>query len=57
MVEDKQLRINIAVIKDMLERGDLSEECWVQSARQIANVLTKRGANPELLLSATSGSF
>ena len=55
LVEDKQLRINIAVIKDMIERKDLSEVCWVQSARQIANALTKRGASPELLLSAVSG--
>ena len=55
LVEDKQLRINIAVIRDMLERRDLSEVCWVQSARQIAIVLTKRGASAELLLSAVSG--
>ena len=55
LVEDKQLRINIAVIRDMLERRDLSEVCWAQSARQIANVLTKRGASAELLLSAVSG--
>ena len=56
LVEDKQLRINIAVIRDMLERRDLSEVCWVQSARQIANVLTKRGASTELLLSAAPGN-
>ena len=55
LAEDKQLLINIAVIRDMLERRDLSEVCWVQSARQIANVLTKRGASAELLLSAVSG--
>ena len=55
LVDDKQLRINIAVIRDMLEREDLREVCWVQSARQIANVLTKRGANADLLLSAISG--
>ena len=54
LVDDKQLRINIAVIRDMLERGDLSEVCWVQSARQMTNVLTKRGARAELLLSAVS---
>ena len=53
-VDDKHLRINLAVLGDMLERGELSSVTWVQSARQLANVFTKRGASAELLLSAVA---
>jgi hypothetical protein len=54
-VDDKHLRINLALLSDMLERGDLSSVTWVQSARQLANVLTKRGASAHQLLSAVGG--
>ena len=53
-VDDKHLRINLAVLGDMLERGELSSVTWVQSARQLANVFTKRGASAEPLLSAVA---
>ena len=51
-VEDKLLRIHMAVLNDLLERKELASVTWVQSARQIANALTKRGASVNLLLSA-----
>ena len=54
-VDDKHLRINLAVLGDMLQREELSSVSWVQSAHQIANVLTKRGVNADLLISAVTG--
>ena len=53
-VDDKHLRINLAVLGDMLEQGEISSVTWVQSARQLANVFTKRGASAEPLLSAVA---
>jgi hypothetical protein len=49
-VDDKHLRINIAVLRDMIEKRDITVS-WVQSAKQLANALTKRGADTGLLLS------
>ena len=51
-VEDKHLRIDVAVLRDMLHRGDVSEVSWVQSSRQLANALTKAGASTSQLVSA-----
>lgn len=51
-VEDKLLRINMAVLRDMLQRGDIHSVSWVQSSLQLANVLTKRGASAEPLIAA-----
>jgi transposase InsO family protein len=57
-IEDKQLRINMAVLRDMLSKHDIQSVCWVQSTRQLANVLTKRGASPGSLLAAVgNGAF
>ena len=49
-VDDKHLRINIAVLREMIEKRDITVS-WVQSAKQLANALTKRGADASLLLS------
>ena len=49
-VEDKLLRINMAVLKDMLYRRDLHSVSWVQTAHQLANALTKKGACPLKLI-------
>ena len=56
-VQDKQLRINIAVLRDMLAKKDIQSVSWVRSAKQLANPLTKRGANCNPLLAALSGSY
>jgi hypothetical protein len=53
-VEDKYLRINIAVLRDMLSKHDLHSVSWVRSAHQLANVLTKRGASGASLIAAIS---
>ena len=51
-VEDKYLRINIAVLRDMLSQQDLHSVSWLRSSRQLANVLTKRGASSASLVAA-----
>lgn len=53
-IEDKHLRINMAVLRDMLARGDLHSVEWVQSSCQLADALTKRGASVSSLIAAIS---
>ena len=54
VLEDKLLRINMAVLRDLLSRRELHEVIWVQTSCQLADALTKRGANAEPLLEAVS---
>ena len=56
LVEDKHLRIDLAVLRDMLHRRELTSVAWVQSARQLADVLTKRGAKADPLLSVITAA-
>ena len=44
-VEDRRLRIDIAVLRDMLERGEVAEVAWVDASGQLADCLTKKGAS------------
>ena len=44
-VAEKRLRIDIAVLKQMVQKGEL-KLFWVESKAQLADVLTKRGVNP-----------
>ena len=43
-VLDKRLRIDIAVLKEMLERKELSQIKWIDKNCQLVDSLTKRGA-------------
>ena len=43
-VLDKRLRTGIAVLKEMLERKELSQIKWIDKNYQLADSLTKRGA-------------
>lgn len=54
MVEDKRLRIDISVLRDMLEKNELKEVLWVDTSQQLADCLTKRGASTERLREAVS---
>ena len=49
-VQDKRLRIEVASIKQMLERKEITSVQWVGTKDQIANCLTKGGASPYDLL-------
>ena len=44
-VDHRRLRIDIAVLVGMLERGEIQRVSWVDSASQLADCLTKRGAS------------
>ena len=50
LVEDRSLRINMAVLRDMMTRGDIQNVEWVETAKQLADCLTKKGASPVLLM-------
>lgn len=49
-VVDKRLRIDLSILKEMIDRGEITDVKWIDSKKQIANCLTKRGASAEGLL-------
>ena len=51
-VDDKRLRIDIAVLDEMLEKKEINNVSWVDSSSQLADCLTKRGASTEKLRAA-----
>ena len=53
-VEDNRLRIDIAVLDDMISRKEICEVKWVDSSQQLADCLTKRGVSPGRLRAAVS---
>ena len=53
-VDDRRLRIDIAVLQDMIQKKEIRTVSWVDSAHQLANCLTKRGASAEHLRAVIS---
>ena len=53
-VDGKRLRIEIAILKEMLQNEVISKISWVSTNNQLANCLTKGGANSQHLLEAIS---
>ena len=51
-IDDKRLRLDMAVIRDMLNREELHSVSWVDTASQLADCLTKRGASSQRLRDA-----
>ena len=49
-LEDKRLKADICVLRDYLRKGDIQQACWTTTERQLADSLTKSGANPAKLL-------
>ena len=49
-VSEKWLRLEVGAIKDMIETGQIQELKWTESAKQLADCLTKEGASPLVLL-------
>ena len=45
LVDDKRLRIDIAAIKESIEKEEIGTVRWVQGKDQLADCLTKRGAS------------
>lgn len=53
-VHEKRLRINIAEIQRMMVTGEVQAVEWVQSRLQLADALTKRGADSDWLMECLS---
>ena len=57
-IVDRRLRIDLSILKEMLERKEISEIRWIDSQKQLANCLTKKGASAvNLLTSLRSGKL
>ena len=54
-VDDRHLRIDISVLKDMLSAEELKEVTWVDTSKQLADCLTKKGASCNKLRAVVSG--
>ena len=50
--EEKRLRIEIASIRESIRRKEIEVE-WVENQRQLADVLTKQGADSSKLMRAS----
>ena len=50
MAEERRLRIDLAIIKQMLHNKELSDLQWIPSKDQLADCLTKQGSNPIYLM-------
>ena len=50
LVAEKRLRIDIASIKQMMQKGEISQVIWVDTSCQISDCLTKRGASNAKLM-------
>ena len=53
IVSDRRLRVDIARIKEMVERNEINVH-WIIGKNQLADALTKRGASTESLLNVLS---
>ena len=45
LVDDKRLQLDIASIKESMDRNEIRSINWIQGDSQLANCLTKRGAS------------
>ena len=57
MVDDRRLRIDLAVIRDMTEKREITSISWVDTSLQLADCLTKRGASTASLRAAVCGEL
>lgn len=55
-VQDKRLRVDIARLRQLVERNELSQVEWVDNTSQIADCLTKKTASTRVLLNALHNS-
>ena len=51
---DRRLRIDISILREMLQKKEIKERKWVNSKTQLANSLTERGASSDLLINVLS---
>ena len=55
-LEDKRLVIDVSILRDMLQRNELSEFKWISTEHQVANTLTKQGASDQLLVNVLNNT-
>lgn len=55
LVDDRRLRIDIAAIKQSIDKGEITTVRWIEGNNQIANCLTKAGASGNQLLAIFQG--
>ena len=53
-VTERRLRIEINSFKQLIENKDIASINWIQTEKQIANVLTKNGASGQNILNSFS---
>lgn len=51
MVDDRKLRIDIGALRESLQLGEITSIQWCPGSHQLANCMTKRGADGRQLLS------
>ena len=56
-LEYKRLELDIAIVREMLDKTELDKVEWVPTDQQLADCLTKRGASSEKLLDALKGNW
>merc|ERR1711895_143514 len=42
-IQDKRLRIEVAILREMLNKCEITRVAWVESQKRIADSLTKKG--------------
>ena len=52
-IQDRRLRVEMSAIRESKERGEINV-VWARKERQLADVLTKKGASPYTLLEAVN---
>ena len=53
---EKQLKVNICMIREMIEKHEVKQISWCDSSSQLADCLTKAGASCEKLLRVLQGN-
>jgi hypothetical protein len=56
-VDSSRLQIDISILREMIQEGEIKQFRWIETKRQVANALTKAGAPVEYLLSILKGSL
>ena len=51
---DKRLRIEMAILREMIDKNELADICWIPADAQAADALTKKGVPSFKILSFTS---
>ena len=55
-IEDKGLKIDIGILREMLYNQEISLIEWIDSDKQLADPLTKGGASTNKLIEALNGT-